>query len=251
MGETKSLEKIGILGYGEVGQAIGKFYEEPKIKDLKRDDNLTGVTILHVCIPWSEKFIGIVKREIVRLRPKLIIIHSTVLPGTTKKILTSLPKGISRVIVHSPVRGVHPNLHKGMKTFVKYIGAEDSKSGSIAENHFNGLGIKTKVFIPSVTTELGKILDTTYYGLCIAWHGEMEKICERLGVDFEKAVTDFNESYNEGYAALGKPNVVRPILFPPKGEIGGHCVIPNALLLKKYYRGPALELVLKYGPKRK
>ena len=35
MGETKSLEKIGILGYGEVGQAIGKFYEEPKIKDLK------------------------------------------------------------------------------------------------------------------------------------------------------------------------------------------------------------------------
>ena len=27
---------IGILGYGEVGRAIAKFYKNPRIKDLKR-----------------------------------------------------------------------------------------------------------------------------------------------------------------------------------------------------------------------
>jgi len=27
--------KIGILGYGQVGRAIAKFYKKPKIKDLK------------------------------------------------------------------------------------------------------------------------------------------------------------------------------------------------------------------------
>jgi len=33
-------EKIGILGYGEVGQAIAKFYKNPKSKDLDIDDGL-------------------------------------------------------------------------------------------------------------------------------------------------------------------------------------------------------------------
>jgi len=31
---------VGILGYGEVGKAVAKFYKNPKIKDLKRDDDL-------------------------------------------------------------------------------------------------------------------------------------------------------------------------------------------------------------------
>jgi len=50
----RNKNKIGILGYGEVGQAIAKFYKRPKIKDLNRDDGLEGVEVLHVCLPWSE-----------------------------------------------------------------------------------------------------------------------------------------------------------------------------------------------------
>jgi hypothetical protein len=42
---------IGILGYGEVGKAISKFYKDPKIKDLKIKGNLTNIDILNVCIP--------------------------------------------------------------------------------------------------------------------------------------------------------------------------------------------------------
>jgi UDP-N-acetyl-D-mannosaminuronate dehydrogenase len=115
------------------------------------------------------------------------------------------------------------------------------------------LGLKTKVFYPSVTTELGKLLDTSYYGLCIAWHGEMKKISDKLGVNFEEVVTAFNKTYNEGYKKLGKSNVVRPVLYPPQktGGIGGHCVIPNAELLKKYFKSKALDLILEYKPKKK
>ena len=50
--EKKKQAKIGILGYGEVGQAIAKFYKNPRIKDLKRDVGLAGAEILHVCLPW-------------------------------------------------------------------------------------------------------------------------------------------------------------------------------------------------------
>jgi hypothetical protein len=53
----RKFKKIGILGYGEVGQAIAKFYKNYLVKDLARDDGLDGVEILHVCIPYDKNFI--------------------------------------------------------------------------------------------------------------------------------------------------------------------------------------------------
>jgi len=246
----KEISRVGILGFGEVGQAIAKFYKNPKIKDLKRKDGLKEIEVLHICIPWSDDFVRIVKEEIKTTRSRLTIIHSTVAPGATKKIISSLPNDL-KMVVHSPVRGAHPNLYPGIKTFVKYIGAEEKQAGRIAKEHLESLGIKTEVFIPSVTTELGKLFSTCYYALCIAWHGEMEKICGKAGVNFNQAVSDFNESYNDGYATLKKKNVVRPILSPPQKGIGGHCLIPNAKILKKYQRSKALDLILEYQPNEK
>lgn len=239
----KNGSKIGILGYGEVGKAVAKFYKNPKIKDLNRDDGFSGVEILHVCLPWNKNFIKIVKKEIKKTKPKLTIIHSTVAPGTTKKI--------GSITVHSPIRGVHPYLKEGIKTFVKYIGTDNKKAGLLARKHFQSLGIKTKVFNPSLITEIGKILDTSYYGLCIAWHGEMDKLCKKYGIDFEKAVIDFNKTYNDGYAKLGKKNVIRPVLYPPKSGIGGHCIIENTKIIQKYFDSLALDLILNYQIKNK
>jgi len=240
---SKNQLEVEILGYGEVGQAIAKFYKDPKIKDLKRDDGLKGIKVLHVCIPWSNNFVKIVKKEIKKIKPKITIIHSTVAPGTTKKI--------GGMVVHSPIRGIHPKLYQGIKTFVKDIGTDDKKAGELAKKHLESLGIKTKVFMPSITTEIGKLLSTSYYATCIAWHGEAKKICDKARVDFKKAVTDFNKTYTRGYKKVGKKNGIRPILYPPKEEIGGRCVIQNAEILKKYYKSKVTELILNYKPKKK
>ena len=66
------------------------------------------------------------------------------------------------MVVHSPVRGVHPYLFEGLKTFVKYVGAEDKKAGEMAKKHFESLGIKTKLVYPAKTSELAKLFCTTY-----------------------------------------------------------------------------------------
>jgi hypothetical protein len=241
----KKEQKVGILGFGEIGSSFAKFYKNPKIKDLKRDDGLQGVEILHICIGWSDKFIDVVKKEIKEIKPKLTIIHSTVPPGTTKKLADIF----GGMVVHSPNRGVHPNLYKGMKTFVKYIGADNKKAGLVAQKHLESLGIKTKLFSPSITTEIGKILDTTYYGVCIAWHGEMYEICKKFKINFDEAVTHFNQTYNEGYTKLGMKNVVRPVFYPPQFGKPKHCITPNANILKKYYKGDILPLLDKYKGK--
>ena len=231
-------QKIGILGYGEIGKSLASFYRSPKVKDLDRDDRLEGVDVLNICIPWNEDFVEIVKKEIEKIKPKLTIIHSTVAPGTTKEI--------GGIVVHSPVRGMHPDLAPGIKTFVKYIGTDNEEAGEMAKKHLESLGIKTRVFNPSVTTELGKLFSTSYYGLCIAWHGEMKKICDKFGVDFSEAAVDFNKTYNEGYKKLGLDDVIRPTLYPPGDKIGGHCITPNAKILDKFFDSEAINLILKY-----
>lgn len=239
--KTKKGKSVGILGYGEVGRAIAKFYAHPLIKDIETDDGLRGVRVLHVCIPWSGRFVEIIKKEIKNIQPELTIIHSTVAPGTTKKI--------GGMTVHSPIRGIHPNLYQGIKTFVKYVGADDKRAGRIAKAHLESAGMKVSVCMPSVVTELGKLLDTTYYGLCIAWHGEMKRLCDMVGTNFEQTVSDFNRTYNQGYAKLGKHNVIRPVLYPPSSGIGGHCVILNAEILRSLpFHSKAIDLVLAYKP---
>ena len=235
----KSDADVGILGYGEVGRAIAKFYKHPKIKDKRENNDLSGVKFLHICIPYSKDFVKIVKEEIYQSRPKLTIIHSTVPVGTTREI--------GGAIVHSPVRGIHPYLYKHIKTFLKYIGADYVGDGLLCRAHFNELGIPCIVIGDSGTTELAKLLDTTYYGLCIAWHGEAEKMCRSLGLDFDNVMTLYNTTYNEGYSKVGKKNVIRPVLTPPVDDkIGGHCIIQNAELLKKDFNSLAIDLVLKY-----
>jgi lactate dehydrogenase-like 2-hydroxyacid dehydrogenase len=66
---SKSNAEVGILGYGEIGKAVAKFYKNQKIKDLNRDDGLQGVEVLHVCIPYTDKFVDIVKKEIKAINP--------------------------------------------------------------------------------------------------------------------------------------------------------------------------------------
>lgn len=232
MAKKDKLKKteIGILGFGEVGQAIARFYKNPKVKDLNRNDGLENVEILHICIPWSKNFVSIAKKEIESIKPALTIIHSTLPVGETKKIISGLPR-VYRGVVHSPIRGIHPNLYKGIKIFVKYIGADDKKAGLAANKHLAALGIKTEICDSSKTTEALKLWDTTQYAWQILLNKDIKKWCEKNGVDFEAVYTKANKTYNEGYQKLGKPEVVRPYLKYIVGPIGGHCLIPNCQIL--------------------
>ncbi|MDP3015297.1 MAG: hypothetical protein Q8N28_02710 [bacterium] len=218
----KKNKKHLIIGRGEIGSALFnvlKKHYDISIRD--KDSDLKGdFDILHICYPPVKNFINITKNYIKEYNPKLVIIHSTIPVGTTQKI--------SSFAVHSPVRGVHPRLEKGIKTFVKYFGGEKAKE---AARYFSKIGIKTKRFKKSETTELLKILDTTYYGWNIIFAKEVKRISDKLKLDFDEAYTIANQDYNEGYRKLGKLNVIRPILRAMSGKIGGHCIIPNCDLL--------------------
>jgi UDP-N-acetyl-D-mannosaminuronate dehydrogenase len=241
-------KKIGIMGFGEIGQSVARLYPKSKYQILSKDlkeDNLKeeSIDVLHIAIPYSNDFVKDVLKQIKINQPKFVIIESTVNVGITGKINSKLKK---KIVVHSPVRGMHPNLTESLKCFIKYIGADDQEIGERAVRHYKSIGVKAKLFLPSESTELNKILSTSYYGICIAWAAEVKRLCDQYGVDY-KSFEDFNNSYNEGYIKMGRKNVVRPTLYPPKNGIGGHCVWENATMFNPKVKSKFLDLILDAG----
>ena len=115
------------------------------------------------------------KLQIKKYNPKLTIINSTVLPGTTAQIFETT----NAAIVHSPVRGVHARMHRDLLRYTKYIGAPHIDYSMLAKQHFESVGLKTKIVSNSKTSELTKLLSTTYYGVLIGWAQEVNRICKK------------------------------------------------------------------------
>lgn len=221
-----------VIGAGEVGSSLASVLSEnPKNEVLLRDKNAqsnTTVDVMHICFPYSDKFKDYVLEYIKEYHPKLVIVHSTVPVGTCDSL----------GVVHSPVKGVHPNLAEGIKTFTKYFGG---KSARKAAQHFKKLGIKTATRKFAKDTEAAKFWSTSYYGINIIFEKLMHKWCQENGIDFDFAYTQWNKDYNEGYQQLGMSYVVRPILKHKEGEIGGHCVVQNL----RFVKSPVADFIKK------
>lgn len=213
-----------VIGLGEVGNAIQSILE-CEGHDLAKQIVAQGeFEILHICIPYSRRFKDIVLAYKATFKADLIVVHSSVPLGTCD------PHGW----VHSPVRGVHPNLEEGIRTFIKFFGGE--RAGDAAQ-FFVERGILVRSTAKAATTEALKLWDTTQYGVMIALQKEIYAYCKRHELDFDVVYKEANESYNNGYRALGRREVVRPYLNQKDGPIGGHCVIPNARIMREQEAG--------------
>lgn len=207
-----------VIGLGEVGRAVASVLKCDGI-DKGQTAQYKSYKFLHICIPYTEKFNEQIKEYQYLYSPDYLIIHSTVPIGTSKKLGA----------VHSPIRGVHPELEKGVRTFVKYFGGEGSV---ICAQLFVDKGVEVKCVANSDDTEALKLWDTTQYGILLLLNKEIHQFCKNNKVDFDIVYTDANRTYNQGYTKLGRSEVVRPFLKFKEEKIGGHCVLQNAKILK-------------------
>ena len=219
-----------IIGGGEVGKSLYKIlqnYHPTRIIN-KTEEKIEGIDIIHICFPYSEEFESEVKRYQALYNPKYTVIHSTVPVGTSRRLNA----------VNSPVLGVHPYLDEGIKIFIKFLGGE--KTGEIAD-YFRRANIKVYITDRQESTELMKIMDTTYYGLCIEYTKEVKRLCGKYKVPFE-LWTLWTDNYNRGYKELKQEQFTRPNLVPMLKKIAGHCVLQNAVLLKSKFTKFLLRL---------
>ena len=213
-----------IIGAGEVGLSLGRVLDPyyPVVFVDKRPVRVKGrVEIMHVCFGYGPDFIAQVNKYQEKYKPQYTVIHSTVPVGTSRQCDA----------VHSPILGMHPYLEEGIKTFTKFLGGE--KASEVAQ-YFKRAGLKVYLFDKPETTELMKILDTTFYGLCIEYTKEIKRLADALGVPFS-AWSLYNGEYNRGYQQLGYPEYTRPNLVPIMQTIGGHCVVQNTHMIENEF----------------
>lgn len=173
--------------------------------------------ILNICIPYSDVFFDAVKNYASITNPDHIVIHSTVPIGTSSSLGA----------VHSPVRGMHPFMEDGLRTYLKFFGGEGA---DIVSDYFRKAGFKVFVTDRAESTELIKIDSTNWYGVLIEKTKETKRLCDKYGVPFE-LFDIWTRDQNEGCIKLGDDRYLRPRLVPIMNKIGGHCVVENSHLI--------------------
>jgi UDP-N-acetyl-D-mannosaminuronate dehydrogenase len=213
-----------LRGVGE-GDIVGVEYGDVVVegRHYGNDDGSSYVyDMMHVCIPFvaPEQFHGEVSFYMKKYASRYVVVYSTVLPGTCGRL--------GENVVHSPVEGRHPDLIGGFRTFKRFVAGKAYKP--IADFYTN-CGLKVVTFGDARISELGKMLSTTRYGIAMLFAAEQERLCKELGLEFVDVVLEYQRMYNEGYKKLKEDRFVQPLIVPPEGKIGGHCVVPNAKLL--------------------
>jgi len=206
-----------VIGMGEIGTGLAEVLQ---CHGIDKNDEVPKADIIHICFPYSDHFVELVQKYKHDTGASLTVIHSTVPVGTTNKC--------GGEAVHSPVRGKHPHLAEGIKTFVKFFGGERAKEVAA---HFSALGVKTVTTEKPENTEAMKLWDTEIYREAILLNKRIHQYCEEHGLDFDIVYTLANKTYNDGYAKLGHSEFAKYVLKHVEGPIGGHCLEPNHKLL--------------------
>ena len=251
-------ETILVIGLGEIGYTLftllneekkgftvyGLDLDETKMRQLNQSRSKfpSQIDTMHVCLSCSnqQSFADVVVGYVEEFKPKLVIINSTVPPGTTMKVA----QRCKCLVAHSPARGVHKSAEHmkwEMRRWTKYVGGASPAAAQAARGHFEKLNLKVKVLKSCTETELAKLFETTYRAWMIACFQEMHRISRAFGADFNETVDFLEDTHRLRFD--------RPVMFP--GVIGGHCLIPNTELLLQAYDSEFLRLILESNEKRK
>jgi len=198
------MEKIGIVGFGYVGQRLKRFFEygnhyEVKIydptdsrSDTKEDINQSKLAVICVPTPMSEKDkscdISIVEESISWIKSPVIWIRSTIEPGTTEY----LKKKYKKRIVFSPeYLGVGNyytpyNFHeKEEEVPYSILGGDKKDTQYIVQIIAPIMGpVKQYRQTNAKTAEVVKYMENTFFATKVTFINEMFEICNALGVDF-------------------------------------------------------------------
>jgi len=180
-----------------------------------------------LCFPYGANFVSAASQYVSLYRPEVIVVNSTVVPGTTRAIQqeTGTPA------VYSPVRGKHTRMTEELRRYRKFVAGTSPEALATVEDHFEAAGVATQRMSSPESLELAKLLETSYFGVLVAWAQEMDRFAAAVDADYWETTAFFEE--------IG---FFPPVGFEP-GYIGGHCVMPNLDLLERVRHSPWIDTI--------
>ena len=230
---------VGVVGQGFVGTAVYEgLKKHHKLLCYDKDDKVNvkrlGVAnlellaeyseIIFVCVPTpmtqdGECYTGYVEEVVKELdgytKDKIVVIKSTIIPGTTARLNT---KYKNNTIVFSPEFLTEANSINDFKNQTRIILGGDRKGTNKLRVMFSKAFPKAHIIkTDSTYAEMIKYLTNNFLTVKVAFANEMYKICERLNIDYDKVVEYATLDERLGPSHWGVPG--------PDGDFGygGHC----------------------------
>jgi UDP-N-acetyl-D-mannosaminuronate dehydrogenase len=231
-----SAAAVLVVGLGEIGRPLLGILREAHDaagRDIE-DHPFDGVQVLHLCFPYSPYFVSSAARYVSLYEPEVVVVNSTVVPGTTREIQekTGVPA------VYSPVRGKHVRMTEELRHYRKFVAGTSEQAVALVEDHFAAAGLTTQRMSSPEALELAKLLETTYFGMLIAWAQEMNRFADAVDAD-----------YWETTAFMEEIDFLPPVGFQP-GYIGGHCIMPNLELLEQVRSSQFIDVMRESNSRR-
>ncbi|MCL4366347.1 nucleotide sugar dehydrogenase [Patescibacteria group bacterium] len=213
--EDSSLElispaKLGIIGYGIVGQALAYGFSQPDVQDkydikyydkyketASLEEVVSGSEFIFICLPTPMKAdesgidLSIIEESIREITAftnntdKIIVIKSTVVPGTTAAFEKKYPKSN---FAFNPEFLTEANyLEDFLNADRNIIGANNDLISRKVVALYRQRFPLTKIFQTDTTTaEMVKYMANAYLATKVIFANEMYALCQALGIKYEE-----------------------------------------------------------------
>ena len=234
--------KIGIVGQGYVGTAIkvgfesyydletyDKYSEEKSTMQLA--DMVESCEVIFVCVPTPmnkdgscniDVVEGVIK-QINKLLPDwksdkkpIVVIKSTVPPGTTEKLHKKF-KNVN--VIFNPEFLTEANFIDDFKNQTRIILGGTRKGTNLLRQVYSKVFPMAHIIkTASITAEMVKYMTNAYLATKVSFANEIKQICDKVGADYDKVIEYATLDERLGKTHFGVPG--------PDGDcgFGGHCL---------------------------
>jgi UDP-N-acetyl-D-glucosamine dehydrogenase len=232
----KKFSDIEDISNSEIGSAIdsGKYIPTSKIDDVKNAD------IFLICVPTPldsghtpDLTALLSAAETVGRSMKngsLVVIESTIQPGTTRKLVMPLLEKFSGLknseflLAFSPERIDPMNKKFTIKNTPKLVAGLTPEAAIKAKEFYSKFIEQVDICDSLEVAETAKLLENSFRLVNISFINELAMFCQKIGIDVNDVIK----------AASTKPYGFMP--FYPSVGVGGHCIPVDPLYLAEAAR---------------
>lgn len=208
--------------------ASGKFHTNSNVEESVRN---ADVIIVCVATPLTNDVMpdllylqkACQSISSVSLENKLVIIESSIPPGTFRGLIIPILEKKSKIGKNFSAAFVPERLAPGIalseiKTTARVIGYADENSGNLAKSLYQKIVTSQIVSTPVEVAEVSKLVENAFRDVNVAFANEVGLICENYGIDVAELIKVCNSH----------PRVK---LLQPGPGVGGPCLPKDPYLL--------------------
>jgi UDP-N-acetyl-D-mannosaminuronic acid dehydrogenase len=218
-----------------LSQLLDEIIKTGRFKASANYDELTDRDVILVCVETPIDEVHVPRYEALTavltslgkvITPgTLVIIESTIAPGTTRDVVIPLLEKSSEMKVstdffvgHCPERVMPGKLLSNLRNMSRVVGGVSPETTAVMVTLYNHIVEGDLDYADALTAELVKTTENTYRDVQIAFANEVALICEAVGGDVWKVRELVNKVPG------------RNMHFPGAG-VGGHCIPKDPWLL--------------------